>query len=131
MKAVFDTNVLVDYLNGIEEAKKELNLYKTRLVSVITQIEILVGVEDEEEESAVRSFLSTFQIRELTAAISEEAVKVRRDTRMKVPDAIVYATAKDEGCLVVTRNKKDFKPEWPDVRIPYEIQGRTSRNEKA
>jgi len=121
MKAVFDTNILVDYLNGIDEAKTELNLYKTRLVSVITQIEILVGVEDEKEESAVRSFLSTFQIKELTAAKSEEAVKVRRDTRMKVPDAIVYATARDEGCLVVTRNKKDFKPEWPDVRIPYEI----------
>lgn len=121
MKAVFDTNILVDYLNGIEEAKAELSWYKTRLVSVITQIEILVGIENEEEESAVRSFLSTFQIKELTAAISEEAVKVRRDTRMKVPDAIVYATARAEGCLVVTRNKRDFKPEWPDVRNPYKI----------
>lgn len=119
MKAVFDTNILVDYLNGIEEAKTELNRYKTRMISVITQIEILDGVEDEEEERAVRSFLSSFQVKELTAAISEEAVKVRRDTRMKVPDAIVYATARDEECLVVTRNKRDFKPEWPDVRIPY------------
>lgn len=121
MKAVFDTNILVDYLNGIEEAKTELSRYKTRLVSVITQIEILVGVEDEEEERAVRSFLSTFQMKELTEGISEEAVKVRRETRMKVPDAIVCATARSEGCLIITRNKKDFKPEWPDVRIPYEV----------
>lgn len=121
MKAVFDTNILVDYLNGIEEAKTELSRYKTRLVSVITQIEILVGVEDEEEQSAVRSFLSTFQMKDLTTGISEQAVKIRRDTGMKVPDAIVYATARDEGCLIVTRNKKDFKPEWPDVRIPYEV----------
>ncbi len=121
MKAVFDTNILVDYLNGIEEAKSELNRYRTKLVSVITQIEILVGVGNEREESAVRAFLSTFQIKELTAGIAEEAVKVRRDTRMKVPDAIVCATAREEGCLVVTRNKRDFKPDRPDVRIPYEI----------
>lgn len=121
MKAVFDTNILVDYLNGIEEAKTELSRYKTRLVSVITQIEILVGVEDADEESAVRAFLSTFQIKDLTEGISEEAVRIRRDTRMKIPDAIVYATAKSEGCLLVTRNKKDFKLEWPDVRIPYEV----------
>jgi predicted nucleic acid-binding protein len=121
MKAVFDTNILVDYLNGIDAAQSELNRYKTRLVSVITQLEILVGVADEMEERAVRSFLSTFRIIALTPAIAEEAVKVRTATRMKIPDAIVYATARDEGCLVVTRNKKDFKPAWPDVRIPYEI----------
>jgi len=121
VKAVFDTNILVDYLNGVLEAQRELNLYRTRLISVITQIEVLVGVEDEEEERAVRSFLSSFELRTVTERIAEEAVRIRRSSRIKVPDAIVYATAREEGCLMVSRNTKDLKSEWPDVRVPYEI----------
>jgi hypothetical protein len=124
MKAVFDTNILVDYLNGIEAAKQELSLYRTRLVSVITRIEVLVGVADEEEERVVRSFLSGFTVRDLTEEIADEAINVRQACRLKVPDAIVYATARAEGCLLVTRNTKDFKPQWPDVRVPYELEGR-------
>lgn len=121
MKALFDTNILVDYLSGVKEAKKELSLYETRLVSVITQIEVLVGVEGKDQENIVRSFLSTFELVELTSEIAERAVRVRKDFRMKVPDAIIYATAKEENCLVVTRNVKDFKQEWADVRIPYSL----------
>lgn len=121
MKAVFDTNILVDYLNGIEAAQVELNRYRSKMISVITQIEVLLGVEDEKEGNLVRSFLSSFEVKELSTAIAEEAVKVRQETRMKIPDAIVYATAREAGCVVVTRNKKDFRPEWADVRIPYEI----------
>jgi len=122
MKAVFDTNILVDYLNGIEEAKIELNQYNRRLISVITQIEVLVGVADEEQEAVVRSFLSTFELKEVTGDIAETAIRIRRETRMKIPDAIVYGTAQNEGCLIVSRNTKDFKPEWPDVRVPYQLE---------
>lgn len=121
MKAVFDTNILVDYLNGVEKAKREINLYKNRIISVISQIEVLVGVEDQDEEMAVRSFLSLFEVRNVTGGIAEEAIKVRKATRMKVPDAIVFATAREEGCIVVSRNTKDLKEEWPDVRVPYKI----------
>ena len=101
MKALFDTNILINYLGGFEAAKNELNLYRTRLVSVITQIEVLIGVENEEEEWAVRLFLSTFEVRGLTVEITEEAVNIRKETRMKVPDAIVYASTREEGCLIL------------------------------
>lgn len=121
MRAVFDTNILVDYLNGVEEAKRELELYEEKIISVITQIEILVGVIGSEEEKVVRSFLSSFRLKEVSKPISEKAVVIRRETRMKVPDAIVYATAKEEGCLVVSRNTRDLKEEWPDVRVPYTL----------
>ena len=50
MKAVFDTNILIDFLNGVEAAAKEIALYDDRAISVITQMEILVGVDGAEEE---------------------------------------------------------------------------------
>ena len=121
MKAVFDTNILIDYLNGIEAAKIELAHYSTRQISVISLIEVLVGATNAAEENAIRSFLGTFEILELSAEIASNAVAIRKQYRLKIPGAIVYATARTQGCLLVSRNTKDFNPDRPDIRIPYQI----------
>jgi predicted nucleic acid-binding protein len=121
VKAVFDTNILIDYLNGIENAKIELAQYSIRQISVISLIEVLVGATNAAEENAIRSFLGTFEILELSAEIASQAIAIRKRYRLKIPDAIVYATARTQGCLLVSRNTKDLKQEWPDIRIPYQI----------
>jgi predicted nucleic acid-binding protein len=36
VKALFDTNILVDYLNAVPEARKELQRYTEKAVSIIT-----------------------------------------------------------------------------------------------
>lgn len=118
MKAVFDTNILIDYLNGIDAAREELARYRVRQISIITFIEVLVGAKAGEEK-AIRGFLATFQIIELSAEIAKEAIAIRKELRLKIPDAIVYATARSQGCLLVSRNTKEFKSEWPDIRVPY------------
>lgn len=53
--------------------------------------------------------------------IAEEAVRLRRGTRIKLPDAIIWASAKANGALLVTRNTKDFPTDHPLVRIPYSV----------
>ena len=119
MKAVFDTNILIDYLNGIEAAKAELARYRTRQISIVTFIEVMVGAKNVDEENAIRGFLATFEVLELSAAIAQEAILIRQQLRLKIPDAIVYATARTQGCLLVSRNSKELKRDWPDIRIPY------------
>lgn len=119
MKAVFDTNILIDYLNGVDAAAAELELYDERLVSVVTQIEILVGADGRDEERLIRRFLTGFKVMDLGASVAEQAVALRKQHGLKVPDAIVYASARAQGCILVSRNTKDFKTEWPDVRAPY------------
>lgn len=121
VKAVFDTNILVDYLNGVQAAKEELDRYRVRQISIISFIEVMVGAKSSKEENAIRSFLATFEITELSAAIAQEAIMIRKQLRLKVPDAIVYATARTQGCMLVSRNTKELKQDWPDVRIPYKI----------
>ncbi|MEY5013535.1 MAG: hypothetical protein RLY69_1250 [Verrucomicrobiota bacterium] len=121
MKAVFDTNILIDYLNGIEAAKVELDRYRNRQISVISFIEVMVGAKNTSEENAIRGFLGTFEILELSAEIAKEAISIRKQYRLKIPDAIVYASARTQGCMLVSRNTKDLKQEWPDVRIPYHL----------
>jgi predicted nucleic acid-binding protein len=119
VKAVFDTNILIDYLNGIEAAKAELARYSVRQISIITFIEVMVGAMSADEENAIRGFLATFEVLELSAAIAQEAILIRQQLRLKIPDAIVYATARTQGCLLVSRNSQEFKQDWPDIRIPY------------
>ena len=62
---------------------------------------------------------------ELAAEIVHRAVDLRRRLRPTLPDAIVLATADREGCILVTRNSKDFDPQDPRVRIPYASSGLT------
>ncbi len=121
MKAVFDTNILIDYLNGVEAAQRELARYSIRQISIITFIEVMVGSQNEAEEDALRGFLASFEVLELTAKVAKEAILIRKQNRLKIPDAIVYATARTQGCILVSRNTKELKRDWPDIRVPYEI----------
>jgi len=92
MKAVFDTNILIDYLIGNLLAKKEIEQYQSPQISIITKMEILVGVTDNEE--IIKEFLNGFNIIPLNDEIAEIAVNIRKENKIKIPDAIIWATAK-------------------------------------
>jgi len=118
--AVFDTNIVIDALNGISEADTEFDLYERVIISRITWMEILVG--EKESDKQLRDFLEDhFEIVPIDLTISEIAVQVRRQYRMRLPDAIIWATAKVYSAVLVTRNTKDFDPNWDGIRVPYEI----------
>lgn len=119
--ALFDTNILIDYLNGIDQAKSELEKYPDKAISLITWMEVMVGTTPETEEG-VRGFLSSFVNLPVNEAVSQLAVALRREHRIKLPDAIVWATAREDKRILVTRNTKDFSPEQPGIRVPYQIQ---------
>jgi predicted nucleic acid-binding protein len=58
---------------------------------------------------------------ELTQEIARRAVELRQDLRLKLPDAIILASAEVEGCILVTRNTRDFPAHDPRVRFPYAV----------
>jgi predicted nucleic acid-binding protein len=118
VKALFDTNILIDYLNAVPQARDELGRYETISISVISWMEVLVGAPPEVEE-ATRAFLAGFGIIELDGEIAERAVALRRRHGIKLPDAIIWAAAEVHSLLLVTRNTKDFGEDAPGVRVPY------------
>jgi predicted nucleic acid-binding protein len=117
---LFDTNILIDYLSARREARIELDRHADRSISIIAWMEIMVGSTAEDEDE-VRAFLTKFQVVPLSQEIAEKAVKVRRATKLKLPDAIVKATAEISGRTLVTRNSRDFPEGTPGVRIPYTL----------
>lgn len=119
VNALFDTNVLVDCIYGVESAFEELDRYDRVFVSRMVWIEFLTGAKAAEVEARRRSLLDDFELLEVDEAVSEEAVLIRQRTRLKLPDAIILATARVHGLLLVTRNSRDFPRREPDIRIPY------------
>ena len=92
VRALFDTNILIDYLGGVGAAKKELARYEYRAISTITWLEVLVGVTAE-DEAAIRAWLGSFDVIALDSAIANRAVEIRKQRRIRLPDAIVWASA--------------------------------------
>ena len=92
VKALFDTNILIDYLNAVPEARTELQRYAEKAVSIITWMEVMVGA-NHDLEAGTRSFLSGFDIIAVDEVIAERAVSLRRSHRIKLPDAVIWATA--------------------------------------
>lgn len=119
MKALFDTNILIDFLQGDEAARDEFARYGDLAISIVTWMEVMVGAT-EANAAATRAFLSRFEVVGIDMSVAETAVEVRRIHRIKLPDAIIWATARRHGRLLVTRNTKDFPVSEPGVRIPYD-----------
>jgi predicted nucleic acid-binding protein len=119
LRALFDTNILVDYLNGVGKARDEIALHQEKAVSVITWAEVLVGARDTGDEQAIRAFLATFEVADVDVSVAAEAVRLRRERRLRLPDALIWATARRRGALLITRNTKDFPKDDPGVRVPY------------
>ena len=121
MKAVIDSDVLIDYLQGVPAAREELARYRRPLCSTITFTELLASARTAAERQAAAALLGSLGRVELTEDIARRAVELRQTLRLKLPDAIVLASAEVEGCILVTRNTRDFPVGDPRVRFPYTV----------
>jgi len=74
--ALFDTNILIDYLNGRAEAKDTIERYDQIAISIISYMEVMVGV-DQNNKKSVEDFLNSFQIFNFDEKMADEIVSAR------------------------------------------------------
>ena len=120
VKPLFDTNILIDYLLNFEEARAEIGRYARGAISVISWMEVMSGTRPETEDGT-RRFLDRFERIDIDAGIAERAAEIRRQRRIKLPDAVIWASAIEQQLLLVSRNSKDFPADDPAIRIPYRL----------
>jgi len=113
MRNLIDTNVWIDALAGRLSPAAFLKISVQADwagYSAITRIELfgLPGLKDE-EETKISEILKPFVEIAVESAIIDRAIGVRKARRIKVPDAIIAATALVRGCSLITRNTEDFK----------------------
>lgn len=92
---------------------------KPMKVNQIAGSAVAVGTDDSE----TRAFLARrFQFASLTTEIAEKTITLRRRHRkLRLPDAIIWATTMAHDCVLVTRNTRDFSAKEKSVRVPYKI----------
>ncbi len=122
-RLLFDTDVLVDYLRGRDEAASFLeSRSETLLVSAVTVAELFAGVREGKERTALATFLGAFEVVPVSAAIAQRGGLLRRDFGKShstgLADALIAATAFDAGARLVTLNAKHF-PMVSDHLVPY------------
>lgn len=129
---LLDTNILIDYFNGITEAATEIGYYDDLAISSITWMELMSKFYALTQQGAllkadleqIEEFLNSFSIIHEDAKIMIEATKVRAlsivtPPKIALPDAIIRATGNVTGRLIITRNTKDFR--GAGVRHPYAL----------
>jgi hypothetical protein len=104
LDAVIDTNVVIYILEGNPkfESITELNL----ALSSITEIELLgrKGIQAHEIKT-IKSFLQDCLVVELTPAIKDIAIKIKQSHKVKLPDAVIVATANHLNLPLITADK--------------------------
>jgi predicted nucleic acid-binding protein len=102
-----DSNVLINLVNGKPEALallKSVNATPNRCAySSVTRMELLgwSGMTDVQEQFANR-LLATMQHLPITHEIEDETIALRRRRKVKLPDAIIAATATSNGLRLLT-----------------------------
>jgi predicted nucleic acid-binding protein len=110
---LLDTNILIYYFNAEMDAKTKNIVSKIMResfqLSVISKMEFLGFPFNEQEKFNAERFLSNAQIKPLNDEIVSRVIVMRQNHRIKLPDAIIAATALHYNACLVTRNAKDFE----------------------
>jgi predicted nucleic acid-binding protein len=125
VKALIDSDVLIDYLQGVSAASEEMARYREVRYSIISWMEVMCGAETVEEAEAAKILFDSMSRVELSPEVAARAVDERKRLGLKLPDAIILASADCEGCILVTRNSKDFSESDPRIRFPYTLTRRS------
>ncbi|HYG15313.1 MAG TPA: type II toxin-antitoxin system VapC family toxin [Bacteroidia bacterium] len=119
---LIDSNTLIEYQGrlippaGHDFVTKIID--ERFIISIINRIEVLGS---KAADKAIEDFINLAESIELTSAIANRAIGIRKTKKIKLPDAIIAATAIEYNLTLVTRNTKDFSGIGLDIVNPHEI----------
>jgi predicted nucleic acid-binding protein len=114
MNYLLDTNFVINYFKGIfsDDAAKFTDSVINDLtyVSVITRMELLsLQSLKPKDEEVIKEFIFDSTVFSLEENIITKTILLRRTNKIKLPDAIIAATAIVHNLQLITHNLKDFK----------------------
>lgn len=115
MKYLWDTNTVIYYLQqqfspGAERFIDDLLKDGRPVISAITEIELLCWKTiNQKDEEVLQNFINDALIIELEQPIKLKTADIRKTHRIKLPDAIIAATALIYELTLISRNIADFK----------------------
>jgi predicted nucleic acid-binding protein len=121
---LIDSNAIIDFFNySLPENGINLLLSVEPRISIITQIEVFSkkGLEPNEIEG-IKQFINTATVYLVNETIALKTIDIRLNNKIKLPDAIIAATAICYDLTLITRNTSDFKTiKGLEIIDPYTI----------
>lgn len=110
MSYLLDTNTVIDYVNNLLSEHATTILEASPAISFITRIEVLVWPKLRASDKAVyEKFIGASTVYGCNEAIILQTIAIRKQYKLKLPDAIIAATTIVHNLTLLTRNLKDFR----------------------
>jgi hypothetical protein len=115
VKYLWDTNTANYYLQqqfppAAEKFIDNLLIEEQPCISAITEIELLCWKTTTDKDlDVLHNFINDALVIELEQAIKIKTADIRKQHKIKLPDAIIAATAVVYDLTLITRNTKDFE----------------------
>ncbi|TAN01289.1 MAG: type II toxin-antitoxin system VapC family toxin [Chitinophagaceae bacterium] len=110
-KYLIDTNAVIDYLSNKLPGNASNMLDEEALeISVIIRMELPAwGNAESQQLSILEDFINSVVVWSLDEPVIIKGIEIRKNFRIKLPDAIIAATPVVHELTLVTRNVNDFK----------------------
>jgi predicted nucleic acid-binding protein len=115
LKYLWDTNAVIYYLqNDFSEGAQELmnniiNEYQPT-ISVITEIELLCWKTASKNDIVIlKNFVADSVVIELENSIKVKTIEIRKSFNLKLPDAIIAATAIYMNLTLISNDRAGFQ----------------------
>jgi len=111
---LIDTNIIITYLDSKlpEKGMKFIDSIVDSVpkLSIISKIEVLgFSFKNTSSHLIINDFINNSSLINLTDDIVEQTILIRRTCRIKLPDAIIAATALTRNYILLTNDINDFK----------------------
>lgn len=115
-RIIIDTDILIDVGRRIDKAVfflERIEKESISMVSIITQMELIVGCRNKKELNNLDKFLGRFEIVHLDKSVTDKGIELLRKYRLShgllIADALIAATAIINGVFLTTKNQTDYK----------------------
>jgi len=114
MAYLVDTNIMVDFTRGNAKAADYLDsLGDACLLSAITALELIAGARSQREVNDLDIMISAYEQISATDDVTRRAYYLMKthakSAGLQTLDALIAATALEEGLTLATKNRKHFQ----------------------
>jgi len=114
-RILIDTDVIIWHMRGNENARAVIYQIKNPVISIITQMELVQGLRNKQEQVTLHRFLDQlgFEVLSVSDVICQRALFLMEEWRlshqMLMADALIAATAIEHGLSLLSGNEKHYR----------------------
>ncbi|MFP5212654.1 MAG: type II toxin-antitoxin system VapC family toxin [Acidobacteriota bacterium] len=122
-RALLDSNTII-YLSKHQIPAAILDQFDDHFISIITYMEVLgYRFQKPDEKELVKDILNLCEILYMDLNIAEIVIELRKQHRIKLPDAIIAATAIYHDFTLITGDTEDFNGLGLNISNPFQQMG--------